>query len=266
MPDAEARQKPMPECGWEDRPDCIRRISWQGFATMPENQPLQHLGASHLGAMFVILSGCVLLLRTASRTPEFHKQVARWLAAALLLMHPAEILISSLWGKLDRDNVLPLHLCDIVALLAAAALLTRKPLLIELAYFWGLGGTLQGVLTPTLPLDFPHAAYFRYFALHGLVVMAAIYLTFGLGHCPRPGSVWRVLLWSNAYLLVAGGVNALLGSNYGYTCRKPDQASLLDLMGSWPWYLATLEGLALGLFFLLDLPFRRQRRQMREET
>jgi uncharacterized membrane protein YwaF len=39
--------------------------------------------------------------------------------------------------------------------------------------------------------------------------------------------------------------------------EKPGRASLLDLMGPWPWYIPAAALLALALYVLLDLPFRR---------
>ena len=59
----------------------------------------------------------------------------------------------------------------------------------------------------------------------------------------------------NVYLVVVTAINYALGSNYMYTLQKPHTASLLDLLGPWPWYLLWAEFLALLLFTLLYLPF-----------
>jgi hypothetical integral membrane protein (TIGR02206 family) len=48
------------------------------------------------------------------------------------------------------------------------------------------------------------------------------------------------------------------GANYGFLRAKPPQASLLDLLGPWPWYILALDALAVVLFTLLYLPFLRR--------
>ncbi|HQW26692.1 MAG TPA: hypothetical protein PLV75_12055, partial [Saprospiraceae bacterium] len=50
-------------------------------------------------------------------------------------------------------------------------------------------------------------------------------------------------------------INQILSSNYGYTMQKPPGASILDLMGPWPWYILWGEFLMVFLYLLLLAPF-----------
>ena len=169
------------------------------------------------------------------------------------------------------DNAVPLHLCDVAAVLAAFALL-RAPapgdsasrsfqLLALLTYFWGLAGTLQGLVTPAISLAFPHPATFAFFLQHFVVVATALYLPLVLRWRSAP-SLWRsplvALAWLNLYLLVAMAANHLLGTNFGFLARKPDNPSLLDHLGPHPIYILWLELIALVFFLLLNLPVRRR--------
>ena len=58
--------------------------------------------------------------------------------------------------------------------------------------------------------------------------------------------------------LFCAGVNRLIGSNYLYTQGKLPTPSLLDVLGPYPWYLLSMEGLGILLCLLLYLPFALQ--------
>lgn len=181
------------------------------------------------------------------------------LATINLLACPLSLLA---WIFVDApkslDNFLPLQMCDLAAIAAGLALLTRKPWLCALTYFWGLAGTLQALLTPAITVGFPEPAFVMFFVQHFAVVIAALYLPIVLGWRPKL-PWWRspleVLGFSVIYLFVVLAVNAALGSNFAFVSHPPTNPSLIDHLGPWPWYIFSLLGIALAMFVLLSLPF-----------
>ncbi|MER7014155.1 hypothetical protein ABT324_22265 [Saccharopolyspora sp. NPDC000359] len=53
--------------------------------------------------------------------------------------------------------------------------------------------------------------------------------------------------------------NSWTGTNYGFVNRKPDNPSLLNLMGGWPWYLAVAAVVGMVAWALLTWPWTRAR-------
>lgn len=168
------------------------------------------------------------------------------------------------WLSLDApkslENLLPLQLCDLTGIIAGFALVTRRPLLCALTYFWGLATTTQAIVTPAITVDFPSPPYVMFFVQHFAVVAAALFLPIVEGWRPRQ-PLWQSPLeaigWAFGYLLMVLGINPLLHTNFGFVSRLPDNPSLLDHLGPWPWYVGWSMLIALGVFFLLALPFRR---------
>lgn len=156
------------------------------------------------------------------------------------------------------ENILPLQMCDIAAMTAGFALITRRPFLCMVTYFWGLAATFQALLTPAITLGFPSLPFVMFFVHHFSVVIAAIYMPLVLGWRPKL-PLWKSPLEifgiSVIYLIFILMVNHFTGSNFAFVSRPPDNPSLIDHLGPWPWYVFSLLGIALVLYFLLVLPF-----------
>jgi hypothetical integral membrane protein (TIGR02206 family) len=219
---------------------------------------VDQLSGEHIAALIATAAAAGLALAPARRPDAtWLVPLSRALAVLILAAYITEQAANALRGTWTVERSLPLHLTDAVTLVAVAALWSWPLLLVELTYFWGLSASLQAVLTPDLGQAFPSVFYFTYFTTHSGVVVAAVLLVFGLGIAPRRGAVGRACAATAAFAVLAGAGDLLTGGNYMFLREKPDQASLLDLMGPWPWYIAVAAVLAIALFFLLDLPFRR---------
>lgn len=195
------------------------------------------------------------------------------IATALLafLNLSAYPLSQAAWMNYDKsvDNIVPLHLCDIAAITAGFALITKRPLLCALTYFWGFAATIQALLTPAITVGFPHLPFVMFFVHHFAVVTAALYIPLVEGWRPRR-PLWKdplvVNFWSITYLALVMLANHFLGSNFAFASRPPDNPSLIDHLGPWPWYLVWMELIALLFFFLLVLPFVRRSKLRGDDT
>jgi hypothetical integral membrane protein (TIGR02206 family) len=219
----------------------------------------------HLLTLAVILAtiGCVVTAARLRPGP-WTVPVCRALAIILVVNESSWWVWLGLHGTYSIAYALPFQLCDIACLVSAAALWTRRPLLVELTYFWGLAGTVNGLVTPDLPNHFPDYLYFQYFIAHGAIVCAALLLVVGLRITPRPWAALRVYALTVVVLVVDAAVDVATGGNYLYLRHTPGVHSLLDLFGPWPWYVLGASALALLIFTVLNLPFALGRRLARQ--
>jgi hypothetical integral membrane protein (TIGR02206 family) len=135
-------------------------------------------------------------------------------------------------------------------------LLWRSYRVFELAYFLGIGGALQALLTPDAGIyGFPHFRAFQTFISHGLVFAGPVFMAVVEGYRPTLRSLGRVLLWTNLYMIPVYLVNLVVGSNYMYLNAKPEFPTILDAWGPWPWYVLAMEAFGLVTVSLLYIPY-----------
>jgi len=214
--------------------------------------------SEHVIPLFVIAAGIVCVLAATRLWPgRWVEHGARVIAVAVVMAECAWWVLAIVQDRWSVQYNLPLHLCEAGCFIVAAALWWRFRFAFEMSYFWGLGGTLPGLFTPSIPGHFPDAVYFQYYAEHGLLVLGALYLVIALRMRPAAQAVQRVFLATAAYTAAVAAVDYVTNGNYLFLRYLPPTKTALDYMGPWPWYILTLTVLSLVLMTVLYLPFAR---------
>lgn len=226
-------------------------------------------GAAHVVVVVVTLLAPFLLAQLGKRA-AWDRAIRVAIAVILALNFVAYGVRGCLLGTLTFKQALPFQLCDWTMIAVIIACFNGgKSRWLEVIYFWGIGGSLQAVLTPNLQFGFPDYRFFTFFIDHSFIVIGVTYLMLTRYFRPQASSIWRTWLWSVGYFVITIVVDYLTNVNYGFLLHKPEAFSILSYLSDWrPLYLVQLNLLALLFFTILYLPFAvldllRVRRQIR---
>jgi len=211
----------------------------------------------HYLALFVLCVSGFLILYHACKQDRPRQQRLLFYYSLIpflgtFLMYP--FLVFERPINLQED--LPLHMCRALALLAPLVALKNNRYWMGVFYFWIIAGTFQANITPDIEYGFPHWNYFTYWMTHGFLVVVALYYVVVLKIAIGWKDLRNAFIMMNVFVLITLITNYMLDSNYMYTIAKPPVASMLDILGPWPFYLITGQLLALALFFIALLPFK----------
>jgi len=160
-------------------------------------------------------------------------------------------------GQLTFPDHMPLEMCDASLFLVIVALFTLNRTVFDVAYYGALAGASMALLTPNIWEPFPSFSTVQFFIDHGLIVAGALYLLWSGQARPRPGSILRAMVALNIFAVSVGLFDYYFKTDYMYLRAKPRATSLLDFLGPWPWYIVAGEAVALAVFLLLYLPYRK---------
>jgi len=227
------------------------------FAKNFGGPPFELFKTHHLIALSVVFCFWLFLIFLRWHKSQTLNNWFRWSLAVLLVLQEISYHLWNIYiHEWTLQKMLPLHICSAFVWLSAFMLATKNRHIYEFAFFLGISGALQALLTPDIAgYGFPHYRFFHVFISHGSIILAALYMTFVEGYRPTWRSFGKVLLWLNIYAVFTFIINILIGSNYMFVRHKPETASLLDILGPWPVYIFAAEGVAFIMFLILYLPF-----------
>lgn len=224
---------------------------------MTPDPPFELFGISHIGTLAVVSAACVAVRPATERIVASGRTRLAALTLTFLLVVQEVLKIPVYVGVygLPWINFLPLHLCNLGALLCAVMLVKRSYRIYEVVYFWSVGGSVAAMINPDLRFGFPHEGFVMFFFGHALNLIGVLFATFAYDFRPTLRSVGRTLWVTAVYAAVILPLNMVLGTNYLYLRTQPSASTLLDLFGSWPWYILGLGMLVVVVCLLCYAPF-----------
>jgi hypothetical integral membrane protein (TIGR02206 family) len=219
--------------------------------------PFVLFGTAHLVTLALCCAATVALAWWGRRLRGLRAQIllSRTMAVLILITQAGMQTESMLPHNWDLRTSLPLQLCDVAWMIAVYALWTHRSWAFGLVYYWGLTLTFLAMLTPELAMGFPHFNFLMFYSAHGVVVVAAAYLAWGVGLRPTWRLYWMTLAGTAAYAVVMYLFNRLAGTNYMFLNGKPEAATLLDHLGPYPVYLLVAVALAFVVWAAMTWPW-----------
>jgi len=230
------------------------------FLSIAMNEPpqFQAYGLPHLTVIFltiVVPFGLVAIVRR-TKSQRIENVIIGTLSAVLILNYVVFLIFIRSHGVVNWRQMLPMQMCDWGMAVVIVAMWTGNQRCFEVAYFWGIGGTLQAVLTPNLRYGFPDWRFISFFTSHCGIIVGVVFLMLTRRYRPYPMSIVRVWLWSEFYFVITFVVDELTDFNYGFLLHKPEAFSILSFLSdSRPLYLLQMHGVALFFFLVLYAPF-----------
>lgn len=194
--------------------------------------------------------------------------------AIVLALYVHEVAYEVSWfaiGAWTVGNCLLIHLCALALMFLPVLYFSRdgtfRQVLLELLFFFGLGGAMQALFTPDIGMHgFPDFKYFNHFFPHGTIVLGLVFAAV-LYRFELTWKSWiRISVGTIGLSLAMFGVNQLFRfippyelGNYFIMGYPPPTGSVIDvfaaIFGPAPWYLAGLILMGVVLLGILYLPY-----------
>lgn len=225
---------------------------------MNPEHPFRAWGPAHISVILLTIGLPFVLALIVQRTKSgrLERSICFAISALLLINYCAYLVVARHFGVSAWQKMLPMQLCDWAMIVIIGALWTGNRRWLEVAYFWGIGGTLQAIITPNLQFGFPDLRFISFFVAHSGIIIGIVFLMLIYGFRPRPIGILRTFAWTELYFVIAFTTDLLTGENYGFLLHPPEAASLLSFLSdSRPLYLLQFHGLAFLFFCALYAPF-----------
>lgn len=228
-------------------------MRWNDF--FHTREPFQPYGLSYYISILVLVAIGYILIHTAKKSAEHRKEfLFRLISVVISLTIVTWGIIEVALGRFYIESDLPLIFCNLIGLLLPIFAFYKRQWLFDLLYYIIMAGAVMSVITPALKQAYPHYEAFKFWIVHGGLVIFILYQIIIFGYWPKLRGIFTSFLFIQGYLIFIIGINFLLDANYLFLWEKPTTASILDLLGPWPYYIIFMDLILIPYFFILYAP------------
>lgn len=248
-----------------ERPKRVLQGGWSRYHLRLMTASFEIFGWQHCGMLAVLAGGWWLLIRSGRRRALTAGEAPLRLALGLsvLAVNLPWLAWKLMPQKFELGTSLPLQLCDMAWMVAAWSLLSAADfsrLRHQLLYYWALGLSPLGILTPDLEQGPATIDFWSFWLRHWLIIGAALLNLLAFGVRPSWKGYFQTVGVTAAILLPVTLFNIFFETSYFYTGRSTSaNPSPLDLLGEWPLRIVWIVLLTAVVFTLMTLPGRKSR-------
>ncbi|WP_425391257.1 TIGR02206 family membrane protein [Ekhidna sp.] len=218
-------------------------------------EPFRPYGLSYFISILVLIVVGYLLIELGKKSAGPKRDfIFKVIASIVSLSIIAWAIIEIALDRFYIESDLPLIFCNLIGLFLPIFAFYRKQWLFDILYYIIMAGAVMSVLTPALKQAYPHYEAFKFWIVHGGLVIFILYQMIVYGYWPTRKGILTSFLFIQAYVLFIIGVNYILDANYLFLWEKPTTASILDILGPWPYYIIIMDLILLPYFFILYAP------------
>ncbi len=134
----------------------------QFFTFNYSGAPFAFLGPAHLAALGCILLLNLILIRFKDSSESTRRKIRISMEIILWINEASYHIWAIANGLWNIQEYLPLHVCSVLIWLAGFMLIFKNYTIYEFAYFMGIGGAIQALMTPDIGIyGFPHFRFFK---------------------------------------------------------------------------------------------------------
>lgn len=170
------------------------------------------------------------------------EQFSRWFGISLLCLWVVYNIYLFLPANFSLSTSLPLHACDVFAIIASFALIKPGRKASALLYFCALVLAAQAVITPTQH-DPATYRFWLFWLLHAGIISAAILNLVVRKYRPVFKDFLFAVVCDLLYVAIVLPLNIAFGWNYGFIGDStPGVTTIIDVLGPWPWRVVWMVG------------------------